>query len=52
MDMNFIVKFLLHNSVDATTSGSKGAKSAGPEIFNSEDQIIGQVILHSFALLG
>merc|ERR1712100_5222 len=43
VDLNFVVKFLLHNNLP------NGEKSIP---FESVDQVIGQVILHSFTLLG
>lgn len=52
MDMNFIVKFLLHNNLDDVKVVQKSASPVSSETFDSEDQIIGQVILHCFALIG
>lgn len=52
MDMNFVVKFLLHNNLDDTKVIQKSASPVSSETFDTEDQIIGQVILHSFALIG
>ena len=44
VDLNFVGKLLLHNNLPA------GEKKTIP--FQSIDQIVGQVILHSFTLLG
>mmetsp|Transcript_97313 Transcript_97313/g.145840 ORF Transcript_97313/g.145840 Transcript_97313/m.145840 type:complete len:389 (+) Transcript_97313:898-2064(+) len=51
MDMNFIVKFLLKYSLAEASNGTKSSSFCS-EIFASEDQITGQVILHAFSLLG
>jgi len=51
MDMNFIVSFLLHNTLESQPPKRSLSALCLDQVFSSEDQIIGQVIVHAFALL-